>query len=150
MITSIQSQESAVGRVVTPIKVENLEDLFRAKKRDIPPGQVRMLELNDALVDTGTTLLSLPKGMIKQLGLDFLYTRRGTTTSGFRKVKVYSSVRLTIQGRDCRVDVAEVSDKTPALVGQVPLELLDLVVDPRQARLIPNPAHGGEWMIEMY
>jgi hypothetical protein len=36
------------------------------------------------------------------------------------------------------------------LIGQVPLELLDFVVDPRAQKLIGNPAHGGEQMLEMY
>jgi hypothetical protein len=36
------------------------------------------------------------------------------------------------------------------LIGQVPLELLDFVVDPRGQRLIGNPEHGGEHIIELY
>lgn len=58
-------------------------------------------------------------------------------------------VRLTVQGRDCAVDVSEVSDKCPMLTGQIPLELLEFVVDPMGQRLIGNPAHRGEHMIEM-
>ena len=135
---------------MTPMRVENLEDMLRAKRGDIPTEQVRTIEIKDALVDTGSTVLSLPKRTIRQLGLAFLFTRRGTTTTGFRTVKIYSPVRLTIGGRDCVVEVAEVSDKTPALIGQVPLEILDFVVDPKKGKIIPNPAHGGEWMIEMY
>jgi hypothetical protein len=36
------------------------------------------------------------------------------------------------------------------LIGFIPLEMLDFVVDPRDQRLIGNPDHGGEWMIDMY
>jgi hypothetical protein len=36
------------------------------------------------------------------------------------------------------------------LIGQIPLEFLDLVVDLRDCRLIANPRHGGEHMFEMY
>jgi hypothetical protein len=35
-----------------------------------------------------------------------------------------------------------------ATMGQVPLELMDWVVDPGRQRLIGNPEHGGEEMIE--
>jgi hypothetical protein len=38
----------------------------------------------------------------------------------------------------------------PPLIGQIPLEFLDFVVDPTGGRLIGNPAHGGEHMFEMY
>ena len=36
------------------------------------------------------------------------------------------------------------------LLGQVPLELLDFVVDTEGRRLIPNPLHRGEQMTEEY
>jgi hypothetical protein len=57
---------------------------------------------------------------------------------------------LTIQGRECPVEVAEVPDEVPVLIGQIPLEYLDFVVDPKNQRLIGNPAHGGEQMLELY
>ena len=38
----------------------------------------------------------------------------------------------------------------PVLVGQIPLEGLDFVVDLANQRLIGNPAHGGEHIIELY
>jgi len=36
------------------------------------------------------------------------------------------------------------------LIGQAPLGLLDFVVDPKSQRLIGNPAHGGEHMMDAY
>jgi hypothetical protein len=41
-------------------------------------------------------------------------------------------------------------DESPVLIGRAPLDLLDFVVDPVGRRLIGNPDHGGEWMIEPY
>ena len=38
----------------------------------------------------------------------------------------------------------------PLLIGQVPRELLDLVMDSRGGRLVGNPAHGGEHVFELY
>ena len=48
------------------------------------------------------------------------------------------------------VDVVEVDDDVPNLLGQIPLEYLDLVVDPRGQKLIPNPEHGDKQMSEEY
>jgi hypothetical protein len=55
-----------------------------------------------------------------------------------------------VQGRDCVVDVADIPDDCPVLIGQVPLELMDWVVDPAARRLIGNPEHNGEWMGEIF
>jgi hypothetical protein len=63
---------------------------------------------------------------------------------------VYQAVRLTVQDRDCTVDVLEVPDSVPVLIGQVALEVLDFVVDLPNRRLIGNPAHGGQQMFEVY
>ncbi|MDZ7289795.1 MAG: hypothetical protein ONB44_06795 [candidate division KSB1 bacterium] len=53
------------------IQVENLADSIRARAGEISENQVHRLEI-EALVDTGTTLLCLPKSNIDLLGLMFL------------------------------------------------------------------------------
>jgi hypothetical protein len=88
--------------------------------------------------------------LIRQLGLTKRYTKRVTSTTGGGQVDVYGTVRLTIQGRDCPTDVMEVPDDVPVLIGQIPLEYLDFVIDPRAQKLIGNPAHGGEHVFELY
>jgi hypothetical protein len=69
---------------------------------------------------------------------------------GITQMNIYGAARLTVQGRFCTIDVAEVPDDCPVLIGQVPLELLDFVVDPKGQKLIGNPEHGGVQMIELY
>ena len=70
--------------------------------------------------------------MIEQLGLDLVGPGRPSPARGSVKVGVYGTVRLTIQGRDCPTDVAEVPDECPVLIGQIPLEAIDLVDRHRQ------------------
>ncbi len=48
------------------------------------------------------------------------------------------------------MDVMEVPDGVLALIGQIPLEHLDFVVDLRNQVLVGNPAHGGEHVYELY
>jgi predicted aspartyl protease len=139
-----------VGRVRTEATIENLKDLWDAERSLLPPDQVRRIVATDALVDTGATLLSLPTRMIRQLGLSPVRTRRVISSTGVAEATVYDAVRLRIQDRFCTVDVIEVPDDVPVLIGQLPLENLDLVVDLRGQCLIGNPAHGGEQMFELY
>jgi clan AA aspartic protease len=139
-----------MGRVLTEATIENLEDLWAVKRGLLPPDQARRITVTDALVDTGATLLSLPTRFIKQLGLSETGKKRVTSSGGVCEAAMYEAVRLTIQGRQCTMDVMEVSDEVPVLIGQIPLEHLDLVVDPRNRQLTGNPAHGGEHMYELY
>lgn len=142
-------ETATMGKVIVSAKIENLEDLFNANRGLIPPDQVRRVEVDNALVDTGATTLLLPKSAIAALGLQQVRTRPARGLGGKLQVPIYSAVRLTVQGRDCTVDVGEIGDDFPVLIGQVPLELLDWVVDPKGQRLIGNPEHGGEQMIDV-
>jgi len=139
-----------MGRVVVAATVENLGDLIDVERGRITPEQVRRVEVRDALVDTGASMLSMPKRYIDQLGLRPHGTRVLRTTGGPRTGAVYGTVRLTIQGRDCPTDVVQSPDECPVLIGQVPLEVMDFVVDPAGGRLVANPAHGGEQVYELY
>jgi len=143
-------ESGSMGKVHVTAMVENVGDLLNARQGMIPEGEIRRIEVLDALVDTGATSLSMPGRMIRQLGLSPLRNRKARTSAGVVTVQVFGAARLTVQGRDCTIDLAEVPEDCPVLIGQVPLELLDFVVDPNAQRLIGNPEHGGEHMIEMY
>jgi predicted aspartyl protease len=144
-------ETETMGRVLTEATIENLGDLWNVQQGLLPPEQVHRITVTDALVDSGATLLSLPTRLIQQLGLTPLYKKNVVSSNGtLSEAAVYGTVRLTIQGRACPTDVIEVPDNVPVLVGQIPLEYLDLVIDLRNRRLIGNPAHGGEHIFEMY
>ena len=136
-----------VGEVLVAATIENLEDLFGADKGALPADQVRRVEVSDALADTGATGLMLPRTMIAQLGLSPVRVRPAKT-EGPTPLQLYRAVRLTVQGRDCISDVSEVPDDCPVIIGQIPLDSMDWVVDPKNQKLIGNPAHGGHDMIE--
>lgn len=110
----------------------------------------RPIEVDDALVDTGATGLAAPARLIQQLGLVPFRTQTIRTSNGVVTRPVYGTVRLTIQGRDGNFDVTEMPDDCPVLIGQVPLEMLDLVVDSRNRRLIGNPEHGGAYVLDFF
>lgn len=143
-------ETKTMGKVLVTAMIENMEDLYAVKDGRLTPDQVRRIEVTDALVDTGATGLLMPKRMIAALGLLPLRSRRARGISGPVTLPTFGTVRLTIQGRDCPMDVSEISDDLPVIIGQIPLESLDWVVDLKGQRLIGNPEHGGEHVIEIY
>lgn len=143
-------ESTEIGRVLTEATIENLEDLWAVKRGLMQAEQVRRVTVSDALADSGATLLTLPTRLIQQLGLSRTATKRVTNFKGKTEADMYEAVRLTIQGRTCTMDVLEAPDDVPVLIGQLPLEHLDFVVDLRNRCLIGNPAHGGEHMYEVF
>jgi len=139
-----------MGQIVVAARVENVGDLLAADQGRLAPGAVRAVEVTDALVDTGATGLSMPRSLLGMLGLTYLRTRKALTSAGPMEVRVFGTARLTVEGRDCPVDITELPDGCPVLIGQIPLESMDLVVDMPSRRLVGNPEHGGEHVIELY
>ncbi|HUY34909.1 MAG TPA: aspartyl protease family protein [Pirellulales bacterium] len=139
-----------MGKVLCAARIENLNDLFNAEQGILPEDQVRRVEVTNALVDTGASGLLMPSRLIAMLGLRPLRVRPARGIGGPLEVSIYGTVRLTIQGRDCPMDVGEISDDLPVIIGQIPLESLDWVVDLKGQKLIGNPEHGGEHVMEVY
>jgi clan AA aspartic protease len=137
-----------MGKVIVKIKLTNLKDTFlkAAGARKAEPREVEV----EALVDTGATRLYLKPTVIKKLGLERTDSVRSRTTNGEVIRNKYEPVRLEAMERHENFDVVEVPEEAPNLLGQVPLEMLDLVVDSRGQNLVPNPAHRGEQMTEEY
>jgi ABC-type Na+ transport system ATPase subunit NatA len=134
-----------MGKVIVAATLENLEDAYAARRGKISPDQVRRIEVTDALIDSGATGLLLPGSMITFLGLDLITTRKARTIMGSTTLRTFEAV----QGRRCISDVTEIADHLSVIVGQIPLEIMDWVIDMKGHRLIGNPEHGGEQMIDI-
>ena len=72
------------------------------------------------------------------------------TTTGVRRRAVYSAAQRDLMGRHGAFEVVEIDEDVPNLLGQIPLEYLDFIVDPKGQKLIPNPEHGDKQMSEEY
>lgn len=137
-----------MGKVIVKIKLTNQFDLF-AKVRLRAKRKPRAIE-TEALVDTGATRLYLKPSVIQALGLQKVDEVPSQTTNGTRIRGVYDPVRLDLMGRHGIFEVVDIDENVPNLLGQIPLEYLDFVVDPKKKRLIPNPEHGEKQMTEEY
>ena len=137
-----------MGRVLTEATIYNLGDLIDVERGRLTPSDVRKVIVNDALVDAGATTLSMPRSLLERIGLTKQYEKRAITAAGERMMNVFGTAKVVIMGRDCVTDVLEVPEGNPVLIGQIPLEMMDWVVDLQSRRLIGNPAHGGEQILE--
>src|SRR4051812_17952342 len=115
-------EHNVMGRVVVEAVIENLQDLWDVKRGLLAADQVRRIVVPNALVDSGTSFLSIPKRLIDELGLTFSYRKRSRAATGTTEVNVHQAAQLTIQGRTCPAEVVELPDDVAVLIGQLPLE----------------------------
>ena len=146
-LSKLQKKKIKMERT-TRIELENLKDLHLSEAGFLNSEDVRRLTVEDALVDTGATGLCLPKSLIEQLGLTPIRNIHVQTANGPAERTFYSEVRYTVLERSYSIQVTDLPEEAPVLVGHMILEALDLCVD-IQNGLVYNPAHDGEWTVKM-
>jgi len=91
-----------------------------------------------ALVDSGAIDLCIPKHVAIQLKLDAIEQREVTFADGRKEAVDYvGPVKVEVFGRHTFTGAMVMGDTV--LLGAIPMESMDLLVDPRRLQLIPNP-----------
>ena len=92
-----------------------------------------------ALADTGASMLCIPEHIAIQLGLDFEITREVNLADGLSKEVPYvGPIRVTFNNRCCYVGAFVLGDEV--LLGSIPMEDMDLVLNPSRQEITVNPA----------
>jgi clan AA aspartic protease len=131
-----------MGTVFAEITLKNGSDLILAQNGHINDQNIRSLTVN-ALVDTGAITLVINEDIRQKLGLAIEGTRTASLADGGKiDCKVTEPLRIYWKERDatCRAWVLPQSDDV--LLGVIPLEEMDLIVDPANRKLVG--AHGDE------
>jgi clan AA aspartic protease len=126
---------------MTRIELINLVDEHKAAEGLIPPDRVRRLSVV-GLVDTGAVRLALPADVVSAPGLVETERRQFRLADGtLRELSVAGGLRIEILDRQLHCDAVVRPAGSIPLIGQIPLEGMDLVVDPKSGDVMANPAH---------
>ena len=126
-----------MGKVVEKVK---LTSLFEPEKS---------LEV-EAVIDTGATMVVLPRDIVEELGLRKMREVKVRYANNKVETKpIYGVVNIELKGRSANLDVLVEEKGSQPLIGQVLLELLDLIIEPKTRKLIPNPASPEMPMMEI-
>ncbi|HVY36504.1 MAG TPA: clan AA aspartic protease [Polyangia bacterium] len=121
------------------IQLANNHDEEDVKRGHLRPHEVRAVQIQ-AVADPGATMLVLPADVVGKLGLFPDGYRKVRDADGrIRELAWVSSIRMTILGRETVTNALVADAGSTPVVGQIPLEELDLVVDPQSRDLRVNP-----------
>jgi len=117
-----------MGNVFAEITVKNVMDMGLASAGHITENNIRSVTLN-AIVDTGATTLVIDEEIFKQLGLSVVKTRNINLAGGGKtECKITDAVHIQWKDHFAVVNAAVLPDGKP-LLGVIPLEFMDLMVD---------------------
>ena len=116
-----------MGLTYADVQIENL-----FTKRTMPV---------TALVDSGAVFFTVPEHVAVQLGFDIteVTTREVVLANGHRELApMIGPMRVKFADRYCDLSALVLGDEP--LLGAVPMEMMDLVVNPASQTLTANPA----------
>ncbi len=136
-----------MGEVRVRVRLTNAVDEALARRGALQPDRVRTYE-TEAVVNIGAVRSAVPIQVMQQLGLESVGKRRTRFANDLvEDLDVTEPVGIEIDGRRTTEDTLVVGSEV--LIGQTVLESLDLLVDCVRQRVIPNPAHPDQPIINM-
>lgn len=125
------TSDKSMGKVLVTLTVTNRADQSAAARGFIPADQIRSITLDNVLVDTGATTLTLclPAFIIAQLGLELLKEVDVSTATGLSKARIFQDAKISLCGREGTFECLELPGGRDALIGVIPLEALGLEPD---------------------
>lgn len=121
------------------IKIINADDAALSRRGYISPSEIREME-PDFLVDTGAYMLCINEDIQAQMQLPYVDEEEGVMADNRKMLmKVVGPVIVKIHNRQTACNALVLPDDSEPLLGSIPLEDMDLWVDPLQGQLIVPP-----------
>ncbi|MDR0289766.1 MAG: retroviral-like aspartic protease family protein [Treponema sp.] len=131
-----------MGLVHAEITLKNAKDMVIAEKGLVPDYKIRQTTVN-ALVDSGAWTMVINEATREILGLDTEERSRGTLADGTRaEYKLSSQLEISWKDRRLICQAVIVPNANENLLGAIPLEAMDLMINPVSQELVG--VHGDE------
>ena len=131
--------EKKMGFTYADIELISTDDLALHRRGFLPEEGVKRMRVA-ALVDTGAFMLVINEQVKRQLDLPLLeeQTVRLADESEVR-VEIVGPVEIRFENRATTVRAVMLPGSVEPLLGVIAMEDMDVVIDPKQQRLIVNP-----------
>ena len=128
-----------MGLVYADIEIINAEDIAVYNRGYIKKEEVRSEKLR-SLVDSGAYTLCINESIKNQLGLRKVDEMEAELANGkIEKIDVVGPIVIKFLNRRTTVDAAVLPGDSEILLGCIPLEDMDVVIDPKEGRLTLPP-----------
>ncbi|MEG3850830.1 clan AA aspartic protease [Microcoleus sp. herbarium19] len=126
-----------MGAVRVKVKLTNAIDEGLVNRGLLKPNLVRVYEA-EALINTGAVRTAIPLEVCEHLGLRIRSQEIAKYADGRQEtVGLTGPILIELEGRETIEAAMVLGDMV--LIGQTVLETLDLLVDCKNQRLVPNP-----------
>ncbi|VFM98640.1 MAG: clan AA aspartic protease, AF_0612 family [Candidatus Kentron sp. G] len=130
-----------MGLIYADIQLINSDDQALARRGYLAESEIKKID-TPALVDSGAYMLSINAQVKTQLDLAVLEEQTVELADGsLKKVELVGPVEIRFENRRTITQAVVLPSSTDILLGSIPMEDMDVLIDPKRQRLIVNPAH---------
>ena len=118
------------------VHILNVKDVYSAEDGKIDAKDIRQLKI-PMMVDTGAYMICINEEIKNQLGLKVRDTQEGVLANGERQMfDIAGPIEIRIHNRRTISEAIVLPGNAEPLLGSIPLEAMDLIVDPRLGQLV--------------
>ena len=131
-----------MGYVFAEITLKNVSDLIKESEGIIQKPEIRQTTV-EAIVDTGSGTLVINEEIRQELGLELDEEKKARLANGvWETIKVADPVEINWKNRKMMCQPWYIPGAGEVLLGAIPLQEMDLMVDPNREALVGR--HGDE------
>ncbi|HVV06236.1 MAG TPA: aspartyl protease family protein [Puia sp.] len=130
-----------MGQVHAEIELVSGEDLLNVRRGNLDMDEIKKIRIT-ALADTGAIFLCINENIQEYLQLPVMENRRFQLADGkTAQYLVVGPVDIRFQNRQASCDAIVLPGDAEPLLGCIPMEAMDVLIDPLRQELVVNPKH---------
>ncbi|MGI8639239.1 MAG: aspartyl protease family protein [Pyrinomonadaceae bacterium] len=130
-----------MGLVYAELDLLNGGDVYLHRQGLLDESEIKQTTTT-ALVDSGAYMLSINETIKTQLDLPLIEKQFVTLADeSLIEVEIVGPVEVKFENRSTTVRALVLPGDAEVLLGAIPMEDMDVLVDPRQRKLVVNPKH---------
>ena len=138
-----------MGLVFADIEITNLEDVILAKAGHLPSKKIRRMTVR-MMVDSGAIMMAINEEIQAQLGLSVTERLLVQLADGTPlELDVVGPLEARFGDRSSLVTALVLPGSAVPLFGAIPMEYMDLIVDPAKQTLGPHPSRPIRPMVSL-
>lgn len=128
-----------MGLIYAECELLNAGEIYAAKMGYINEDQVKKIKTK-LLVDSGAYMLAINENVKIQLNLPKVDEQVGELANGaLQKMDVVGPVEIRFKNRSTTCRAVVLPGESTMLLGAIPMEDMDVIIDPRKKTLAVNP-----------
>ena len=136
-----KSGVNEMGLVYAEIDLISVDDMVLHRRGYLDKDKIKQVRV-DALVDSGAYMLVINENIKNQLDLPVIEIQFATLADETSiEVEIVGPIEVRFENRSTTVRAMVFPGNSEVLLGAIPMEDMDVLIDPKQQKLIVNPKH---------